>query len=232
MCACVHAFLGIEWDWYFWATLMLLLAFLGADGSHAGWWLLVASRFQRAKSDPLRWFFLFSVVCFKHCQWNTIQLDPSARAQWKNWTWFSSNWMMSKWCGSALLLEAACGAEPAGISNMILDCMITGPVFWGPVAGYQGCWIWLTLLLVCPRFMACEIIYIFIYIYLYIYTSPATSLLYIDLPVTSPFTLTSPCRSLKSCVSKCGSEPSNTNYTRQFLRIPSWEVPLHPPKMA
>ena len=79
---CVHV------SMHFWRLIFLshphvAISLSWSHGSHSGWWLLVASRFQRAKSDPLRWFFLFSVVCFKHCQWNTIQLDPSARAQWK-----------------------------------------------------------------------------------------------------------------------------------------------------
>jgi hypothetical protein len=76
---------------------------------------------------------LFQALSMKHDPTRSL----SSRTV-KNWTWFSSNWMMSKWCGSALLLEAACGGDPAGISNMILDCMITGPVFWGPVAGYRA----------------------------------------------------------------------------------------------
>ena len=79
MCPCIFG------DWMgliFLSHPHVAISLSWSHGSHAGWWLL-ASPFQRAKSDPLRWFFLCSVVCFKHCQWNTIQLDPSARAQWK-----------------------------------------------------------------------------------------------------------------------------------------------------
>ena len=121
MCACIFG------DWYFWATLMLLLAFLEAMAA-----TLVTSGgipLSESKSDPLRWFFLCSVVCFKHCQWNTIQLDPSARAQWK----IELGFRATGWCPNDVAVLCFWGqpaAEtPAGISNMILDCMITGPVF-------------------------------------------------------------------------------------------------------
>ena len=152
MCPCIFG------DWYFWATLMLLLAFL--EAMQPRWWLLVASRFQRAKSDPLRWFFLCSVVCFKHCQWNTIQLDPSARAQWK----IELGFRATGWCPNDAAVLCFWRQPAAESPQVYHDIRLHDyrSSFLRTSGWIQGCWIWLTLLLVCPRFMACEIIYIYI----------------------------------------------------------------------
>lgn len=104
MCPCIFG------DWYFWATLMLLLAFLEAMAA-----MLVTSGgipLSESQIGPAAMVFpifscLFQALSMKHDPTRSL----SSRTV-KNWTWFSSNWMMSKWCGSALLLEAACGGDP------------------------------------------------------------------------------------------------------------------------
>ena len=105
MCPCIFG------DWYFWATLMLLLAFLEAMQPR---WLVISGGIPLSESQigPAAMVFpifscLFQALSMKHDPTRSL----SSRTV-KNWTWFSSNWMMSKWCGSALLLEAACGGDP------------------------------------------------------------------------------------------------------------------------
>ena len=97
-------------DWYFWATLMLLLAFLEAMAATlvtSGGIPLSESQIGPAAMVFSMFSCLFQALSMKHDPTRSL----SSRTV-KNWTWFSSNWMMSKWCGSALLLEAACGGDP------------------------------------------------------------------------------------------------------------------------
>ena len=130
MCPCIFG------DWYFWATLMLLLAFLEAMAAMlAGdFWHPAFREPNRTRCDGFFYLQLFVSSTVNETRSNSIpQLAHSEKLNL-----VFEQLMMSKWCGSALLLRQACGGDPAGISNMILDCMITGPVFWGPVAGFRA----------------------------------------------------------------------------------------------
>ena len=129
MCPCIFG------DWYFWATLMLLLAFLEAMAATlAGdfWWHPAFREPNRTRCDGFSYFQLFVSSTVNETRSNSIpQLAHSEKL----------NLVFEQLDDVQMMRQ--CFAFGGSLRRarryiMILDCMITGPVFWGPVAGFRA----------------------------------------------------------------------------------------------